>query len=84
MMPAASSVFGNVSPRAVENTDPETAAPSAEPTWRTVLWVAEARPELFTEISLSTVPVSCAEAKPKPKPSSVNGKAMMQPQLRQK
>jgi len=42
MMPADSSVFGNVNPRALKYTDPETAVPSAEPTWWTVLWVAEA------------------------------------------
>ncbi|EET77266.1 hypothetical protein CORTU0001_0684 [Corynebacterium tuberculostearicum SK141] len=42
MMPAFSNVFGSVSPRAMGKTDPETAVPSAESTWRTVLWVAEA------------------------------------------
>ena len=47
---------------------PASAAPSAEPTCRMVDWVAEACPDSDSGMSPSTSDVSCAEARPRPRP----------------
>ena len=47
---------------------PRIAMPSAEPTWRKVLWIPEPWPLDWTGTSVRITPVSCAVAKPTPIP----------------
>gem|GEM_PF-5773586 len=66
--PAPDRALGRVIAREIESAAPANAVPRAEPICRTVLYVADPWPETSTGMSRRTVPVSCAEATPRPRP----------------
>ena len=57
-----------VCPRAAARVEPTRAVPSADPTCRAVLWVAEPEPDCAGGTAARTVEVSWAEARPSPTP----------------